>query len=86
MGDAKNGLLAAARISDQLEISQMTIATLKHECKLNYDLIGLWWLHFTVHFKQYSLDDYNKTILKNFRNRVKNKIEFKKENYSLKSK
>ncbi|XP_052862987.1 cytadherence high molecular weight protein 2 [Anopheles cruzii] len=29
--DAKNGLLAAARISDQLEISQVTVASLKNE-------------------------------------------------------
>uniref|UniRef100_A0A182SAL3 Uncharacterized protein n=1 Tax=Anopheles maculatus TaxID=74869 RepID=A0A182SAL3_9DIPT len=31
--DAKTGLLAAARISDQLEISQVTVASLKAECK-----------------------------------------------------
>lgn len=35
--EAKNGLLAAARISDQLEISQVTIAQLKEECK--YELL-----------------------------------------------
>ena len=33
LNDAKNGLLAAARISDQLEISQVTSATLKEERK-----------------------------------------------------
>lgn len=31
--DAKNGLLAAARISDQLELSQMSVNNLKDECK-----------------------------------------------------
>ncbi|XP_035773361.1 kinesin-related protein 4-like [Anopheles albimanus] len=31
LNDAKNGLLAAARISDQLEISQVTVASLKNE-------------------------------------------------------
>ncbi|XP_058129584.1 putative leucine-rich repeat-containing protein DDB_G0290503 [Anopheles coustani] len=31
LSDAKNGLLAAARISDQLEISQVTVASLKAE-------------------------------------------------------
>ncbi|XP_049529265.1 centrosomal protein of 83 kDa isoform X2 [Anopheles darlingi] len=31
LNDAKNGLLAAARISDQLEISQVTVASLKTE-------------------------------------------------------
>ncbi|ETN62112.1 slender lobe [Anopheles darlingi] len=33
LNDAKNGLLAAARISDQLEISQVTVASLKTERK-----------------------------------------------------
>uniref|UniRef100_A0A182MND7 Uncharacterized protein n=1 Tax=Anopheles culicifacies TaxID=139723 RepID=A0A182MND7_9DIPT len=33
LADAKTGLLAAARISDQLEISQVTVASLKTECK-----------------------------------------------------
>lgn len=33
LADAKNGLLAAARISDQLEIAQVTVASLKEECK-----------------------------------------------------
>lgn len=33
LADAKTGLLAAARISDQLEISQVTVASLKAECK-----------------------------------------------------
>lgn len=31
--ESKAGLLAAARISDQLEISQVTNATIKEECK-----------------------------------------------------
>ncbi|XP_065073143.1 girdin [Ochlerotatus camptorhynchus] len=31
LADAKNGLLAAARISDQLEIAQVTVASLKEE-------------------------------------------------------
>lgn len=31
--DAKNGLFAAARISDQLELSQMSVNNLKDECK-----------------------------------------------------
>ncbi|XP_053682244.1 thyroid receptor-interacting protein 11 [Sabethes cyaneus] len=35
LGDAKNGLLAAARISDQLEIAQVTVATLKDELARN---------------------------------------------------
>lgn len=33
LAEAKNGLLAASRISDQLEMSQITITTLKTECK-----------------------------------------------------
>lgn len=33
LSEAKNGLLAASRISDQLEMSQITITTLKNECK-----------------------------------------------------
>lgn len=33
LADAKNGLLAAARISDQLEIAQVTVASLREECK-----------------------------------------------------
>lgn len=36
LAEAKTGLLAAARISDQLEISQVTNAALKEECKLNF--------------------------------------------------
>ncbi|XP_055551815.1 thyroid receptor-interacting protein 11 [Wyeomyia smithii] len=35
LSDAKNGLLAAARISDQLEIAQVTVATLKDELAKN---------------------------------------------------
>ncbi|XP_058812472.1 thyroid receptor-interacting protein 11 isoform X2 [Topomyia yanbarensis] len=35
LADAKNGLLAAARISDQLEIAQVTVATLKDELVKN---------------------------------------------------
>lgn len=31
--EAKAGLLAAARISDQLEISQVTNSTIKEECE-----------------------------------------------------
>lgn len=31
--ESKAGLLAAARISDQLEIAQVTNATIKEECK-----------------------------------------------------
>lgn len=33
--ESKAGLLAAARISDQLEIAQVTNATIKEECKYN---------------------------------------------------
>lgn len=33
LADAKNGLFAAARISDQLELSQMSVNNLKNECK-----------------------------------------------------
>lgn len=32
LSEAKTGLLAASRISDQLEMSQITISTLKTEC------------------------------------------------------
>lgn len=33
LDESKAGLLAAARISDQLEIAQVTNATIKEECK-----------------------------------------------------
>lgn len=33
LADAKQGLLAASRLSDQLEISNQTISRLKQECK-----------------------------------------------------
>lgn len=33
LDESKAGLLAAARISDQLEISQVTASTIKEECK-----------------------------------------------------
>lgn len=37
LADAKNGLLAAARISDQLEISQVTVASLREELSKSND-------------------------------------------------
>lgn len=39
--ESKAGLLAAARISDQLEIAQVTNATIKEECK--YKIVSLFW-------------------------------------------
>lgn len=36
LGESKAGLLAAARISDQLEIAQVTNATIKEECKYKF--------------------------------------------------
>lgn len=49
--EAKNGLLAAARINDQLELNQMTIEKLKNESKItkrqfSFVVVVVFILHF----------------------------------------
>lgn len=39
--DAKQGLLAASRLSDQLESSQCSVASLREECKYQWHFLGL---------------------------------------------